>query len=138
MFQRKNIQISNPMEDSPLDMDGEIIVPAYDFEKIIQEALDGKEYQLPAQQQKRQIEKAGAQKFDERKKQLLDRRKNYDPRRSAQNDVTSRERIDGRSKSNIRKSEKSPIQQRQIQLEDKKPLQNASLLRLGNIVSELK
>lgn len=44
MFQRKNIQISNPMEDSPLDMDGEIIVPAYDFEKIIQEALDGKEY----------------------------------------------------------------------------------------------
>jgi len=53
--------------------------------------------------------------MDDKKKQLLDRRKNYDPRRRAQGEATSRERNDNlRIKSNVRQSDKSPVQREPI------------------------
>ena len=67
------------------------------------------------------------QPLNDKKKQLLDRRKNYDPRRSAQNGATSRERTDVRSKSNLRQSDKSPVS-RGV---DKKGIEGSSLLKMS-------
>lgn len=77
--------------------------------------------------------------MDDKKKQLLDRRKNYDPRRRAQGEATSRERNDNlRIKSNVRQSDKSPVQREPIQFDENKPVQGSSVLKLGNVVNELR
>ncbi len=50
-----NNQLTVQMQSSPLDIDadGEMKVPAYDFEKIVQAALQGDAYQLSTQNQRR-------------------------------------------------------------------------------------
>ncbi len=50
-----NNQMTAHMQSSPLDIDadGDMKVPAYDFEKIIQAALQGDAYQQSTQNQRR-------------------------------------------------------------------------------------